>query len=108
MYRKHELLEAKLCKELDLIEEKYRNGAEMGEGDLRRVDLLAHALKCLAGYAEKKEAEEMRHPDGYQQSYGYMNPQMSQGMNPRFMSHDGYQNTSANGGYVVYPTDRRW
>ena len=42
MYRKYDLLESKICKELDLLEEKYRTGAEMSEGDLRRLDLLAH------------------------------------------------------------------
>ncbi len=60
MYRRHELLEAKMCKELDLLEEKYRTGAEMSEGDLRRIDLLTHAIKSLATYSAMKEAEDYR------------------------------------------------
>ena len=58
MYRKYDLLESKICKELDLLEEKYRTGAEMSEGDLRRLDLLAHAIKSLTTYSAMKEAEE--------------------------------------------------
>lgn len=118
MYRKHELLEAKLCKELDLLQEKYRTGAEMSEGDLRRIDLLAHSIKSLATYGAMKEAEEAKYgPMGgnsYNNSYtnSYMNSgtnaynqSQRDGMN-HYMSRESYPNTS---GYMpYYPEDRRW
>ena len=126
MYRKHELLEAKMCKELDLLEEKYRTGAEMSEGDLRRIDLLSHAIKSLAAYGAMKEAEEARYGQmggsgaSYNNSYGnnsYMNSGMNNNMGSyaqgqrengmsHYMSRDNYP---ANSGYMpYYPEDRRW
>ena len=121
MYRKHELLEAKLCKELDLLQEKYRSGAEMSEGDLRRIDLLAHSLKSLAGYGAMKEAEDARYVQmgGANNPYNnsYMNSGMNNSMNSytqgqrengmnHYMSRDNYP---ANSGYMpYYPEERRW
>jgi len=55
---RHEILEQKMCKELDTIEEKYRGGADMSAQDLDRIDKLVHALKSLATYRAMKEAEE--------------------------------------------------
>jgi len=122
MYRKHELLEAKMCKELDLLEEKYRTGAEMSEGDLRRIDLLTHSIKSLATYSAMKEAEENRYGqmngsgNSYNNSYGN-NSYMNSGMNSynqsqrdgnmnHYMSRENYPNGS---GYMpYYPEDRRW
>lgn len=105
MYRKHELLENKLCKELDLLEEKYRTGAEMSEGDLRRIDLLTHAIKSLATYSAMKEAEEARsymsHDRGYETDMSYGNRNMD-----RFVSRDNYHPLGNMQPY--YPQDRRW
>lgn len=53
-------LRSKMCKELEALEEKYRTGAEMSEGDLRRIDLLTHSMKSLETYIAMKEAEEYR------------------------------------------------
>ena len=92
--KKHEVLENKMCKELEIIEEKYRSGAEMSEADLKKVDMLAHALKSLATYEAMKEASEM-------QSYR-MNSYES---NPYANSY-GRQEMPAR--YPYYPEPRHW
>ena len=56
--KKFEILEKKMCKELHSLEDKYANGAEMSEGDLRKIDTFAHALKSLATYRAMVEADE--------------------------------------------------
>lgn len=85
-------LEVSLCKELNKLEEKYRSGAEMSEGDLRKADLLCHTLKSLLSYCEKKEAEEMQNNNYYVPNTRYMGQNMNQNMN---------------GQYPPY-NDRRW
>lgn len=57
-YKKHEILEQKMCKELDGLEEKYQGGQELSESDLKRMDILWHALKSKATYDAMKEAKE--------------------------------------------------
>lgn len=57
-YNKHEILEQKMCKELESIEERLRGGNEMSMQDLEKVDKLYHALKSKATYDAMKEAEE--------------------------------------------------
>ena len=80
-------LESALRRELDKLEEKYRNGAEMSEGDLRRIDLLAHSLDSLGCYAEKKNSEEAQRMayEGsyYNQRYADQNRQY-----PSYMQND--------------------
>ena len=61
---KHDILEKKMCKELELLESKYTDGTEMTVEDLKKIDMLAHALKSLATYNAMKEAEEYE-MDGY-------------------------------------------
>ena len=56
--KKFEILEKKMCKELQNLEDKYANGAEMSEGELRKADMLVHALKSLATYRAMVEADE--------------------------------------------------
>ena len=75
--KKHEILEYKMCKELDAIEEKLQNGAEMSMQDLEKIDKLYHALKSKATYDAMKDAE------------GYEDRGMS-----------GYRGRAANGRYV--------
>ena len=81
MGKRYMILENKLCKELELLEEKYKNGAEMSEGDLRKIDLLSHAMKSLAAYTAMKGPEQE-----YEQSYpgnSYANgPYMGNSYNP--------------------------
>lgn len=57
--KKHEILEKKMCKELELLEAKYENNpGEMTIQDVDKIDKLYHALKCKATYDAMKEAEE--------------------------------------------------
>lgn len=100
-YNGHDLLEQKMCEEVKLIEKKYSTGtAEMSLDDLKKLDLLYHALKSKATYDAMKDAEE----------YGYDRNQMSGRMMPRISGHyyddrsyaDGYS-----GGYP-YPPRPRW
>lgn len=57
--KKHDILEQKMCKELDMLEEKYRTApGDMNVQDLDKIDKLYHALKSKATYDAMKEAEE--------------------------------------------------
>lgn len=78
---KFESLEKTMCQELEAIEQKIKGGAEMSETDLKRVDMLAHAMKSLATYKAMKEAEEYEYDDG-------MSGRRGRGMNGRYMSRD--------------------
>lgn len=93
MEKMHKVLEDKMCKELELIEEKYKGGAEMSEVDLKRVDMLAHALKSLATYKAMKEADEYGYEDGMSGRRG-RNP-----YNGQYMSREGGSNQSYASGY---------
>lgn len=114
-------LQNKMCRELESLEEKYRSGAEMSEGDLRRIDLLTHAMKSLATYIAMKEAEDYRVEQMAGQNYsGSMNssynqngsyaPNNSYAQNMPYHNNSyGYQN---NYGYHNEPpyhdNNRRW
>ena len=97
-YNKHDLLEHKMCEEIKLIEKKYENGgaAEMSIEDLKKLDLLYHALKSKATYDAMKDAEE----------YGYDHGQMS-GRMPR-MSGRYYDDHEGYSGAYPYPPRPRW
>jgi len=73
----YEALEKAMCKELEAIEQKLKNGTEMSVQDLDRVDKLTHAMKSLATYKAMKEAEEYE---------GGMSGRRGRGMNGRFVS----------------------
>ena len=110
MGKRYMNLESKLCRELELLEEKYRNGAEMSEGDLRKIDLLAHSMKCLATFVAMKEAENIDYNDNYSRSYdsSYARGRDSMG---RFVSRDMSQDMRGHdmsGHYPYYPEERRW
>lgn len=79
---KYEALEKKMCMELEAIEQKLQGGTEMTETDLKRVDMLAHAMKSLATYKAMKDAEEYEHD-------GDISGRRGRGMNGRFISRDG-------------------
>lgn len=72
---KFEALEKEMCKELETIEQKMKSGTEMSETDLKRVDMLTHAMKSLATYKAMKESEEYGPGTGSSRSYaeGYSN-----------------------------------
>ena len=74
---KFEALEKQMCKELEAIENKLQGGTEMSETDLKRIDMLAHAMKSLATYTAMKDAEEA--------GYG-MSERRGRGMDGRYVS----------------------
>lgn len=94
-------LENKMCKELDALEEKYRTGMELSEGDLRRIDLLVHSLKSLATYKAMKEAEEAQYGNSYMNN-SHMNYN-SYNNNNRYMSREMPERYPP-----MYQEDRRW
>lgn len=112
MARRYMNLESKLCRELEMLEEKYRNGHEMSEGDLRKIDLLAHAMKCLAtfvamresDYQEEQYIDASRMGNNSYMNNSYMN--YNRGMDGRYTSRDMDPNMS--GHYPMYPQERRW
>lgn len=72
---RHELLEQKMCHEIEIIEDKYKNGnAELSMDDLKKLDLLYHALKSKATFDAMKEAEGYGYSD---QMSGRSYPRMS-------------------------------
>ena len=80
-YSKHEILEQKMCKELETLEEKFRGGVEMSMSDLDKIDKLYHALKCKATYDAMKEADEYSEEGG-------MSGYRGRAANGRFVSRD--------------------
>ena len=111
-------LEKNMCRELEALEEKYRNGAEMSEGDIRRIDLLAHALKSMSTYKAMKQAEGYegnQYQENYNQGNSYMNNSYagnsymrSRGMDGRYASRDMDQSGHYPMNYPMYPEERRW
>lgn len=112
-------LEKNMCRELEALEEKYRNGAEMSEGDIRRVDLLAHALKSMSTYKAMKQAEGYdEHGNSYAGNNSYMNNSYmnnnnsymrGRGMDGRYVSRDMEQSGHYPINYQpMYPEERRW
>lgn len=81
-----EFLEEEACRELKAIAQKIKTNGEMSMQDLEKFDKLAHALKCLTGYMEKKEEME------YEQ----------EGMsgNGRYSGYSGRRGRAANGRFV--------
>jgi len=104
--KKHEILEQKMCKELDVLEQKYQQGQEMSIQDLEKIDKLYHALKSMATYNAMKEAEEYSE-EGFSGRRGRaMNGRyVSRDMDPRMSGgyDDGYS-----GHYPMYPPYPRY
>lgn len=44
-----------LRNELLDMEDKYHTGAQMNEADLKHIDTMAHALKCIATYSAMED-----------------------------------------------------
>lgn len=95
---KFEELERAMCKELEAIEQKVKGG-EMSETDLKRVDMLAHAMKSLATYKAMKEAEEYE---------AGMSGRRGRGMDGRYVSRDDGYSGHYDGYYPPRYPERRW
>ena len=79
--KNHNILEQKLCKEIELIENKYQNNAgEMAIQDVEKLDKLYHTLKSMATYNAMKEAEEY--------GEGGMSGRRGRGSDGRYVSRD--------------------
>lgn len=79
--KNHEILEQKMCKEIELIENKYMNSnGEMAIQDLEKLDKLFHTLKSMATYYAMKEAEEY--------TEGGMSGYRGRAANGRYVSRD--------------------
>lgn len=119
--KKHEILEQKMCKELEKIATRYENnpGTEMNPQDLCLVKDLYSALMKQSTWISMKEAEEYEE-GGFSSSNGNMNSSGYRGRaaNGRFVSRDKDQNyadgysegyseamNQMNGGMHRYP---RW
>ena len=64
-FNKHEVLEEKMCHEVELLENKYKSApGEMDINDLKKLDLLYHTLKSKATYDAMAEAKEYGYEDG--------------------------------------------
>lgn len=95
--KKHELLEQKMCKELESLEEKYRGGGEMSMQDLDKIDKLYHALKSMATYNAMKEAED--YEGGWSSDTGNSG-RRGRAANGRYVSRDMAPNQSYSEGYA--------
>lgn len=98
----HEILEHKMCKELEMIQAKYaQNPAqEMSIQDLEKVDKLYHALKSMATYTAMKEAEEYE-DDGFSGEVGNSGYRGRSAVTGRYVSRDtgSFRNQSYSDGY---------
>ena len=107
---KHRSIEEKLCKELEELDEKYRDGGALTEADLKVIDTISHALKCLATYDAMKDAEEYGYSgdtsDGGRRMSGRY---MSRDMGPWRRREDRWVADGYSGHYPPYPyEDRNW
>ena len=89
--KKFEHLEHKMCKELELLEDKVKSG-DMSTQDLEKIDKLAHALKSLKTYTAMMEAEEGYEEEGfsgYSGEGGGNSGRRGLGANGRYVSREG-------------------
>jgi len=71
--KKHEHLEEAMCRELNMLDQKYANDpVEMSTADVEKADILFHALKSAATYYAMKDAEDWDEEDSRsgRSSYG--------------------------------------
>lgn len=113
----HEILEQKMCKEIEMIEAKYAQNPnmELSIQDLDKLDKLYHALKSQATWMAMKEAEEYE-SDGYSGEDGYSGRRgrsmttgryVSRNMGPRMSGYPGYDD-GYSGHYPPQPYPYRW
>ena len=106
--KKFEILEQKMCKELENLSERYVQGNDMSVQDLDKIDKLAHALKCLATYKAMKEAEEYEGGMSGRRARGMDGRYMSRDMNPHMSGYNGSYDDGYSGHYPVPYPPQRW
>lgn len=108
---KFEALEKSMCKELEVLEQKFKNGTEMSVNDLEKIDKLTHAMKSLATYKAMKGAEDEEGNFSMDGTSG----RRGRGMNGQYVSREGGR--SYNEGYSrgyseamrrMYPPEMPW
>lgn len=104
-YKKHEVLEQKLCKELESLEDKYRGGKELDETDLKRMDLIYHTLKSKATYDAMKMSEEYNMSGA---SYEYRGGYSGRSMDPGYSGYRGYSGHYPMMPRPYYDIERQW
>lgn len=94
--KKYDILEQMMCKELEMLEKKYTasTAGEMSVEDLKKIDMLYHALKSKATYDAMNEAD-----------YGYGQMSGRRGYSNRMSGHYPEQEYYS-GGYPYPP--RHW
>lgn len=87
---KHDILEQRMCRELELVSQKYSQnaGLEMSVQDLEKIDKLYHALKSMATYKAMKDAES--YEEGEWNSGKGSSEARGRGADGRYISRDGY------------------
>lgn len=53
-----DIIEEKLCKEIESIKEKLRGGGDINESDAKKLEIFYHTLKSKTGYEEMKEKQQ--------------------------------------------------
>lgn len=68
-----DIIEEKLCKEIESIKDKLRGGGDINETDAKKLDLFYHILKSKVGYETTKQEKEMYGMGGmsYENRRGY-------------------------------------
>ena len=86
----HEILEQKMCKEIEMIEQKYaaNMAAEMTIQDVERLDKLYHTLKSMATYNAMKDAEDYYDDGGFSGARMTYSGKRGRGMDGRYVSRD--------------------
>lgn len=100
-HKNYDILEQMMCKELDMLVKKYTTATttEMDVNDLKKIDMLYHALKSKATYDAMNEANE------YGMDYGQMSGR--RGYSSRMSGHYPEPDYYAGSGGYPYPP-RRW
>lgn len=93
-YKCHEVLEQKMCKEVEMIEAKYAQNpsAEMSMQDLEKLNKLYHTLKSQAAYTAMKD------PEAYMEESGFSGESYTNTNNQN--GYSGRRGRAANGRYV--------
>ena len=95
----HEVLEQKMCKELEQLEAKYASNPtqQMSSQDLETIDKLYHALKSMATYTAMKEAEEYDGEGWNGEGVGNSGRRGRSPMTGRYVSRSSYDDGYARG-----------